>query len=303
MLDWDDLRYFLAVARAGSLSAAARVLGVAQPTVGRRISALQRRLGAKLFTPTATGQELAPSGRRLLVHAERMELEGVAAERAIAGRDAGLKGRVRLTSSEWMIGAVLGPLLRPFVVLHPELELELVADVSHLSLTRREADLAIRPSRFEQPDVVQREVAIVAFGLYASDSYLAERGVPDFAQHGEGHRLIAMSEALTKIPDLGWLPSFTAKASVVVRTNGREPMARMAAAGIGMTCLPRFLGDATPNLRLLATPTPGPERQLWLGCHRDVRAIPRVKATIAFLAEGLARLRPALQPAARLPAS
>lgn len=303
MLDWDDLRYFLAVARAGSLSAAARVLGVAQPTVGRRISALQRRLGAKLFTPTAAGQELAPSGRQLLVHAERMELEGVAAERAIAGRDAGLKGRVRLTSSEWMIGAVLGPLLRPFVVLHPELELELVADVSHLSLTRREADLAIRPSRFEQPDVVQREVAIVAFGLYASDSYLAERGVPDFAQHGEGHRLIAMSETLTKIPDLGWLPGFTAKASVVVRTNGREPMARMAAAGIGMTCLPRFLGDATPNLRLLATPTPGPERQLWLGCHRDVRAIPRVKATIAFLAEGLARLRPALQPTARLPAS
>jgi DNA-binding transcriptional LysR family regulator len=303
MLDWDDLRYFLAVARTGSLSAAARVLGVAQPTVGRRVSALQRRLGAKLFTPTATGQELAPSGRRLLVHAERMEVEGVAAERAIAGRDAGLKGRVRLTSSEWMIGAVLGPLLRPFVVLHPELELELVADVSHLSLTRRDADLAIRPSRFEQPDVVQREVAIVSFGLYASDSYLAERGVPDFAQHGEGHRLIAMSETLTKIPDLGWLPGFTAKASVVVRTNGREPMARMAAAGIGMTCLPRFLGDATPNLRLLATPSPGPERQLWLGCHRDVRAIPRVKATITFLAEGLARLRPALQPVARLSAS
>lgn len=297
MLDWDDLRYFLAVSRAGSLSAAARVLGVTQPTVGRRISALQRRLGAKLFTPTLTGQELAASGRRLLVHAERMELEGVAAERAISGRDVGLKGRVRLTGSEWMIGSVLGPLLRPFVVLHPELELELVADVSHLSLTRRDADLAIRPSRFEQPEVVQREVAVVAFGLYAADSYLAERGVPDFSRQGEGHRLIAMSESLTKIPDLAWLPDFTSKASVVVRTNGREPMARMAAAGIGMACLPRFLGDATPNLRLLTTPSPGPERQLWLGCHRDVRAIPRVKATIAFLSEGFARLRPALCPA------
>ncbi|HEX2877108.1 MAG TPA: LysR family transcriptional regulator [Polyangiaceae bacterium] len=296
MLDWDDLRYFLAVSRAGSLSAAARVLGVTQPTVGRRISALQRQLGAKLFTPTAIGQELAPSGRRLLAHAERMEVEGVAAERAMTGRDAGLKGRVRLTSSEWMIGAVLGPLLRPFVVLHPELELELVADVSHLNLTRRDADLAIRPSRFQQPDVVQREVAVVAFGLYASDAYLAEQGMPDFARQAEGHRLIAMSETLTKIPDLHWLPALTAKARVVARTNGREPMARMAAAGIGMTCLPRFLGDATPQLRLLTTPSPGPERQLWLGCHRDVRAIPRVKATIEFLAEALARLRPALQP-------
>jgi DNA-binding transcriptional LysR family regulator len=133
--------------------------------------------------------------------------------------------------------------------------------------------------------------------LYASDSYLAELGVPDFARGCEGHRLIAMSEALTKIPDVEWLPALTAKASVVVRTNGREPMARMAAAGVGMACLPRFLGDATPDLRLLPAPSAGPQRQLWLGCHRDVRAVPRVKACIAFLGEGFGRLRPALHPA------
>jgi DNA-binding transcriptional LysR family regulator len=109
--------------------------------------------------------------------------------------------------------------------------------------------------------------------------------------------LIAMSEALTKIPDVDWLPGLTAKASIVVRTNGREPMARMAAAGVGMACLPRILGDSTPRLRLLATPSAGPERQLWLGFHRDVRAVPRVKATTAFLSEGFHRLRPALRPA------
>src|SRR3954468_7762043 len=194
MLDWDDIRYFLAVSREGSLSAAAHTLGVTQPTVGRRITALQRRLGAKLFLPTATGQALSPSGHRLLPHAERMETEGLAAERVTSGRDAGLRGRVRITASEWLIGAVLGPMVRPFVTRHPELELELVADVRHLSLVRREADLALRPSRFDQLQVVQREIAKVAFGLYASDSYLAERGTPDFARHGEGHRLIAMSE-------------------------------------------------------------------------------------------------------------
>jgi len=297
MLDWDDLRYFLAVARQGSLSAAAHTLGVTQPTVGRRIAGLQRRLGAKLFTPTASGQALSPTGRRLLPHAERMAVEGLAAERATSGRDAGLRGRVRITASEWMIGAVLGPMLRPFVALHPELELELVADVRHVSLTQRDADVAIRPSRFEQPDVVEREIAVVAFGLYASDSYLAELGSPDFARHCEGHRLIAMSEALTKIPDVSWLPALTANARVVTRTNGREPMVTMASAGIGMACLPRFLGDKAPNLRLLATPTPGPERQLWLGCHRDVRAVPRVKASITFVTQVFARLRPALCPA------
>jgi DNA-binding transcriptional LysR family regulator len=296
MLDWDDIRYFLAVAREGSLSAAAGTLGVTQPTVGRRITALHRRLGAKLFIPTLTGQSLAPAGRSLLPHAERMELESLAAERVTSGTDAGLRGRVRVTASEWLIGAVLGPMLRPFVSRYPELELELIADVRHLSLTRRDADVAIRPSRFEQPEVVQREIAKIAFGLYASDSYLAELGAPDFARGCEGHRLIAMSEALTKIPDVDWLPPLTAKASIVVRTNGREPMARMAAAGIGMTCLPRFLGDATPNLRLLPAPIAGPERQLWLGFHRDLRAVPRVRVSIAFLREGFGRLRPALCP-------
>lgn len=298
-MDWDDLRYFLAVSRAGSLSAAAVTLGVTQPTVGRRIATLQRRLGAKLFIPTPTGQALSPSGRRLLPHAERMEVEGIAAERVTSGRDAGLRGRVRITASEWLIGAVLGPMLRPLVLLHPELELELLADVRHLNLTRRDADLAIRPSRFDQQEVVQREIAVVAFGLYASDSYLAERGTPDFSRQCQGHRLIAMSETLTKIPDVGWLPALTGNATVVVRTNGREPMARMAAAGIGLVCLPRFLGDATPNLRFLPTPSAGPERQLWLGCHRDVRAVPRVKATIDFLAQGFGRLRSAFRPDAQ----
>jgi DNA-binding transcriptional LysR family regulator len=296
MLDWDDLRYFLAVSREGSLSAAAHTLGVTQPTVGRRITALQRRLGAKLFTPTATGQALSPSGHRLLPHAERMEAEGLAAERVTSGRDVGLRGHVRVTASEWLIGAVVGPMLRPFISRHPELELELVADVRHLSLVRREADVAIRLSRFEQQDVVQREIAVAAFGLYASDSYLSDWGAPNFARECLGHRLIAMSESLTKIPDLDWLSSFAAKANVVVRSNGREPMARMAATGIGMACLPRFLGDATPNLRLVATPSPGPERQIWLGSHRDVRAIPRVRATLAFLREGFDRLRSALRP-------
>jgi DNA-binding transcriptional LysR family regulator len=296
MLDWDDVRYFLAVSREGSLSRAARVLGVAQPTVGRRISALQSRLGAKLFVPTASGQALSASGRRLLPHAERMELESLAAERATSGRDAGLRGRVRVTASEWLIGSVLSPMLLPFVTLHPELELELLADVRHLSLVRREADVAIRPSRFEQQAVVQRELAVVGFGLYASDAYLLERGAPDFARGCEGHRLIAMSEALTKIPDWAWLPELTANARVVMRSNGREPMARLAAAGVGLACLPRFLGDATPGLRLLATPSPRPERKLWLGAHRDVRAIPRVKATLTFLSAGFGRLRPLLCP-------
>jgi DNA-binding transcriptional LysR family regulator len=296
MLDWDDLRYFLAVARGGSLSAAARALGVAQPTVGRRITAFELSLGAKLFLSAPSGQRLSATGQRMLAHAEQMESSALAAEHIAAGRDMGLSGRVCITASEWLLRSVVGPLLAPLLANQPGLELELLADARHLSLVRREADLALRPSRFEQPEIVQRQIATLAFGLYASDSYLTRHGPPDFSRQCEGHPLIAMSKALGKVPDVDWLPTFAAKANIVARSNGREPMATMAASGIGLTVLPRILGDATPGLRLLATPTPAPERPLWLGVHRDARSVPRMKACVRYLSESIARLRGALRP-------
>ena len=105
-----------------------------------------------------------------------------------------------------------------------------------------------------------------------------------------------MSTTLLKVPDVEWIPQIAGQARVAIRTNGREPMATMAAAGIGMACLPRFIGDATPGLRLLPAPPPAPERQLYLGVHRDARAVPRVKASVSFLLENVGRLQGALLP-------
>lgn len=296
MLDWDDLRFFLAVAREGTLSAAARSLRVTQPTVGRRIGAFEKRLGARLFAVTPTGHVLSATGKRLLVHAERMESDAIAVERVASGRDTGLRGPVRVTASEWMIDRVLAPVLGPFLARHPGLSVELLAEPRHLSLVRREADIALRPSRFEHQEVVEMSVAVVAFGLYASDGYLAAHGAPDFKRQCEGHKLIAMSETLSKVPDVDWLPELAAKAQVVARANGRMPMASLASASVGMACLPRFVGDAASSLRLLPTPVPGPERQLWIAAHRDTRSVPRIKSTLAFLKDALRHLRPALQP-------
>jgi DNA-binding transcriptional LysR family regulator len=196
-----------------------------------------------------------------------------------------------------MIRSVLCPSIAPFVAAHPALELELLAEARHLSLVRREADLAIRPSAFEQQEIVQRELATIGFGLYASDAYLAP-GAPHFERQCAGHTWTAMRDSLSKIPDVSWLPRVAAKARVVLRTNGREPMASLAAAGVGITCLPRFLGDATIGLRLLSTPSAAPQRQLWIGVHRDARAVPRLRACIAFLRDAIRRLQPALNPTA-----
>src|SRR3954470_4111321 len=158
MLDWDDLRVVLAVARGGTLSAAARALGITQPTVGRRIDGFERAVGARLFQRRPSGYVLTAAGRAVAGHAERIEREALAAERAITGRDAGLQGAVRITASEWLIARVIGPVLAGLIDRHRGLVIDLIADPRHLNLARREADIALRPRPFEQQAVHHRRL-------------------------------------------------------------------------------------------------------------------------------------------------
>jgi DNA-binding transcriptional LysR family regulator len=292
--DWDDLRFFLAIARAGSLSAAARALDVAQPTAGRRLVAFERAIGAKLFVAVPGGQRLTATGRRILTHAERMEAEAFAVEHAATGRDAGPTGRVRITASEWLIERVVAPVIGPLLARHPGLEAELAAEARHVNLLRREADITLRPSRSQHRDVVERGIATIAFALYASDAYLAAHGAPRFDDACEGARLIAMPRGFDRIPDVEWLPIFARRARVVARANGRLAMATLAASGVGMAVLPVFVGDATPGLRRLATPAAGPRRKLFLAAHGDARQVPRVRVTLDHLAAAIQHLGAAL---------
>ena len=295
MPGWDDLHTFLTVARHGSLSAAARALRLAQTTVGRRLARFEHELGAQLFERRASGFVPTAAGQILRVHAERMEQEAIAAERAVAGRDLGVRGAVRITASEWLAVRVIGPLLAPFLESNPELQVELVADPRHLNLGRGEADLALRPSKFDSAAVFARQVARLRFGLYASPDYLARRGRPDFAAGCDGHAIIAMSEDVGD-PARAWLDRECRRARVAARTNGREAMATLALAGAGLVCLPRVMGDALVGLRAIETAVPLPERALWLGMHRQARSLPRVRAVSRFVADELRRRQPALAP-------
>jgi DNA-binding transcriptional LysR family regulator len=162
--------------------------------------------------------------------------------------------------------------------------IDLVADARHLNLVRREADLAIRPRAFEQQTVYQRRIGRIELGLYASADYLARTEM--FVDGGMGHAVIAMVDEVGDIAR-GWLTSHARHARVVARVNGREQMAMLAAAGAGLACLPRVLGDALPALRRVATDVALPVRALWLGVHREMRDAPRVRATIDALVAGL----------------
>jgi DNA-binding transcriptional LysR family regulator len=293
-VDWDDLRFFLQVARHRTLSAAARELGVTQPTAGRRIAALERRLGAKLFTRRPDGFLLSSSGRRILEHAERMEQDALAAERRVSGRDEGVRGTVRITASEWFVTRVLSVLVAPLLTRHPELSLELVADARHLNLARREADLALRLRRFEHDDVVQRSLGKVGFALYASHDYLALHGAPS-AGGGAGHTLITMTDATGDIAR-EWLQSTLPAARSAARSNGRDALLALATAGAGLACLARVVGDAVPALRRLPLAPAAPSPTLWMGIHRDVRSTLRLRVVADHLAEQLRAWQPTLNP-------
>ena len=292
-LDWDDLRYLLALSRHGTLTAAAAVLGVTQPTVGRRLASLERQLRARLFRSTPQGAELSAVGEALVRRAIRMEAEALEATRLASGRDAGVTGRLTITASEWLVARVVGPGLGGLLRAHPGLRVDLVASARWANLARGEADIALRPAAFEQQAVFQREVARIGYGLYASRDYLRTHGRPDFAQRCQGHALLTMDEDVPTA-DGPWLREVGGEATVVARTNGREGLAAMAAAGLGIACLPRLVGDGVAALERLAPPVTPPERRLWLGVHRDVRNLARVRAAVTYLGSLLRGLEPAL---------
>ncbi len=297
MLDWDDLRSFLEIARSGSLSGAARALGVRQSTMGRRLEALEKRSGVRLFERTPSGFHLTETGAAILGPVTQIEVEALAVERAIMGRDIRLEGVVRLTSVETVAVEILPPILAEFHERYPGITVELIADSQNLSLTRREADIALRFARPGPSDVAVRKVGEVAAGLYASVDYLERRGLPDFAAGAPGHQALLLPEALMGMPEMLWFSRITAQATPTLRSNSRHTLLQAARAGLGIVLLERFLADPVAGLVRLAQPEAGPApREVWLAVHNDIRHTKRVRALADCLTEALRHLAARLNP-------
>ncbi len=297
MLDWDDLRTFLMIARHRSLSAAARALGVQQPTMGRRLEALEQRAGATLLLKTAQGYVLTEAGEAVLASVERIEAETLAVERLIAGKDTRLEGTVRLTTIETLAAEVLAPALAAFRIRHPAVQIEIVAAPRSLSLTKREADVALRVAPFTQPDLVARRVGAIAYGLYAAPGYLEQAGPPDWAAGAPDHALILTEPDLLEMPEMRYLRGLAPRAAVALTTNSRLLHRAAARTGIGIACLARYLGDDQPGLVRLLPPDGGePVRDLWLGVHDDLRHMPRIRAFTEAIQDGLRQAAGRLRP-------
>ena len=277
MLPWDDLQSFLAIARHGSLSAAARALGVTQTTMGRRLTGLEARAGARLLARTPGGYVLTPAGEAVLGNVERIEAEALAVERRITGRDIRLEGVVRLTTIEILAVEVLTGAFAQLQREHPGIVLEVAADARSLSLARREADIAVRLARLTQNVLAVRKVGAIGFGVYASADYLERHGRPDFAAGAPGHVTILNPADRMELAEMGWFAGMTQQAQPAMRHNSRYGQRAAAEAGMGLAVLSRFMGDGTGLVRL-ATPVPGPVRDVFLAVHHDIRHTPRIRA-------------------------
>lgn len=298
-LDWDDLRTFLMIARHQTLSGAARALGVQQPTMGRRLEALEQRAGAKLLQKTPGGYVLTSAGEAVLGNVERIEQETLAVARLIAGADIRLEGAVRLTVVETLAAEVLSPILAAFRISHPGVRVEVVATRRSLSLTKREADVALRFTQFTQQDLVVRKVAEVGWGLYASPAYLDRHGPPGWASGAAGHALVLTEPDLLDTPEMRWLRAAAPQAAVALASNSRHLHRAAVRDGMGIGCLARYLGDGWPGLVRLDPPAaagPAPVRDVWLGVHGDMRHTPRIRAFTDALQDGLRRAASRLHP-------
>ena len=282
-MEWSDLRVFLAIAREGTLGAAARKTGQSQPTMGRRLRALELSLGLTLFQRSSDGFVLTDEGQTVLAHAERMEEEALALRRELAGADGQLEGLLRVACADWFGEIVLTPIVAEMATLHPRVVVELLTDHRLYSLTRREADIAFRIKPFDEPEVIFRRLVSLDYGVYQAEGRTEPR-----PGDGAGSQLVLMDTAFGGLADVTWIQRLLPHAAIAARSNNRSVQAQLCALGVGLAVLPRRLGDITPGIRMIDLGEPPPGRDTWVGYHRDLRRLGRLRALLDLVIDRLA---------------
>lgn len=291
-MNWDDLRYFLALAKHGTLARAARELKVDHTTVGRRIEALEKDLGVRLFARTPTGYVVTAEGEALLPEIGQVEEAMLSIQRGALAADEGLEGTVRITTAETFGACYLAPRLVAFRQKHPSLAIELMMGGAVFDLGRREADVAVRFFRSKHEHLVVRRAGEVAYSLYGSAEYFERHALPKEPEELRDHALLG-GDLTPYAVDVEWLNRLTGSARFSFTSNLTVAVLRVALAGGGIALLPRYLGDLEPTLRRVPMPEE-PTMPLWLTVHRDLRNTRRVRAVLDFLHATLEHDRPLL---------
>ncbi|GGX89783.1 LysR family transcriptional regulator [Litchfieldella qijiaojingensis] len=285
--DWDDLRLFLAIARAGTLAGAARTLGVNHSTVFRRLNAMESGLQARLFERLPEGYVPTSAGEALWLRAERVEEEAQAIERELSGRDVRLSGRVRLTTTDTLANGFLAPVFQGFCECYPGIELELLIVSAFLDLARREADVAIRPTQAPPENLIGRKLGAIRWGIYGARDYLRQRPPLTDLNRPEGHRFIGGNELIGHLASTRWLNERVSADVFALRTNSIVAAMGAARAGTGLAALPHYMARQEPELECVLAIGPEVATDLWLLVHPDLRHSARVRAFMTYAVEAV----------------
>ncbi len=290
MLDWNDLQYFLAVARGGSTLAASRALRVSQTTVARRIAALERTVGLVLFEKRPAGYALTPAGDELLVHAQEVEAAAHKFDSVAAASTRDLQGSVRVTTEEIFAVTLLPPLMRELRDLHPQIVIELDTAQAIRDLGAGEADIAMRSTTQATGNgLVGRRICEDDWTLYCSRDYAARNGVPADREELKNHTIIGGGGGNLWRHYQAWLKSLGLEDRVAMHHASSTGLLSGVRSGFGIAVLPCIVADAEPDLLRCLPPRGGHGREFWLLTHERVRHSPRVRAVIDFLYERLKR--------------
>jgi DNA-binding transcriptional LysR family regulator len=288
-MDWSILRDFIAVAETGGLSQAARRLRVSQPTLSRRIAALEAQLKAQLFQRTPRGLSLTDAGEHVLAGARRVEEEALAIERQADAAQQTLTGTVRITLTEALGSLWLPKHLAAFHAKYPSVCVEVLVDNRTVNLVRREADIAIRLFRPDQPDLIARHAGELVMGLYGSKDYLARQGEPKSLMDLRNHYLVGFDQTMgNNNKAVERLERCFSPANIVHRSSSFIGQFSATLAGIGLGIHDCFLADADPSLQRVLPDVIDHRIEIWLVTHSDMRRSVRIRAVYDFLGNALA---------------
>ena len=288
-IHWDLVRTFLAVSRLGSLSAAARELGVSQPTLTRNVQALEHATKLNLFRRTTQGLQLTDAGQSLMAAALHMDDGADMFARQVSGLSAELAGDVRISVNE-IIGVYLLPAaITAFRQQHPGVQIELVISNKVSNLSKRDADIALRMFRPEQPDLVAKRLPDMALGFYAHRDYLARHGEPKTPEEFLQHTIIGEDENTEFIDGAARLGFPLTRNNFALRTDHNLAQINLGRAGAGIFVTHVALARQWPELQQVLEWIPLPAMEFWIVCHSDVQYNSRIRALMNFLGQWFAK--------------
>jgi DNA-binding transcriptional LysR family regulator len=283
MYDWNNLRYFLELSRQGKLLRAGARLHVDHTTVSRRITALEKQLDVRLFDKSPSGYQLTDAGLRLLPLAEQIETRCNQLYQDIAGKDARLGGTVRVATPEALGSQVIARHVAGFRQAHPDIEIELVAETRRMSLSKREADIAISFSRPESGRLIAWKLCDYRLRLYATREYLAAHPPIKAIEDLAGHDFVSYIDDLIEMPELRFFDNTIKNAHVVFRSTNVSAQFNAILDGIGLGLVHCFMTQQDDRLQVVLPEQVSVERTYWLLVHEDLRHVARVDAVCQFL--------------------